>query len=223
MTRISLIMRSFFGCLSRSICLMATERFVPTWYAVYTPPDALQYTKVSLGQVGNASQTLSKYPPLPDFNQITIQSCWICICADSLQALDNIEFTSFFLLFSPPRCRNTLRSSRRDFIEALSGRPRWRRRRTLRTLSCDWRLCSCSSFSNRGRRRRRKSPIRIRRSRCRCELCNPSDRRGLFLNRRARSRGLALGNRTYRRRGCVADIFHRALLRGHMRCRRRSG
>src|ERR1700733_292282 len=48
MTRISLIMRSFFGCLSRSICLMATARFVPTWYAVYTPPDALQMNSSQL-------------------------------------------------------------------------------------------------------------------------------------------------------------------------------
>ena len=39
-TKISLMIRSFFGCCSRFICLMATHRFVPTSYAVKTPPEA---------------------------------------------------------------------------------------------------------------------------------------------------------------------------------------
>jgi serine/threonine protein kinase len=34
---ISLMMRSCFGCCSRFICLIATDKLVPTWYAVYTP------------------------------------------------------------------------------------------------------------------------------------------------------------------------------------------
>jgi hypothetical protein len=34
-------MRSFFSCLLRSICLMATELLVPTRYAVKVPPHAL--------------------------------------------------------------------------------------------------------------------------------------------------------------------------------------
>ena len=40
-TRISLIATSPFGCLLRSICLIATEMLVPTWYAVNTFPEAL--------------------------------------------------------------------------------------------------------------------------------------------------------------------------------------
>src|SRR5262249_14911830 len=40
-TRISLMIRSFFGCCSRFICLTATTRLCATSYAVNTPPEAL--------------------------------------------------------------------------------------------------------------------------------------------------------------------------------------
>jgi len=39
-TRISLIIRSFLGCCSRFICLIATHLLLPTSYAVKTPPEA---------------------------------------------------------------------------------------------------------------------------------------------------------------------------------------
>lgn len=39
-TRISLIIRSFLGCCSRFICLIATHLLLPTSYAENTPPDA---------------------------------------------------------------------------------------------------------------------------------------------------------------------------------------
>lgn len=43
-TSISLIISSFFGCCDRFICLIATSMPVDVSSAVYTVPDALQFT-----------------------------------------------------------------------------------------------------------------------------------------------------------------------------------
>ena len=56
-TMSSLMTSSFFGCLSRSICLIETETLVLTWRAVYTLSDALVdrcSTKLQYSLVGSA-------------------------------------------------------------------------------------------------------------------------------------------------------------------------
>jgi len=103
------MIRSFFGYLSRSICLIITERLVPTWQAVNTPPEALHRTQESIGEkMGTTLEFIEKkiavYSPLPNLDEVAIQPCGICIRANMLQAFDYIGVICLALLFPSPWC-----------------------------------------------------------------------------------------------------------------------
>jgi len=106
MTIISLMMRSFLGCCSKFICLIATSCLL--WlYAVKTPPEALEDNGNS-----NVRKNVTKHerrqnnPPLPDLGQVAVHFVRVLVTDNRLESLHHVVRRHRFR--SPPliRCRH---------------------------------------------------------------------------------------------------------------------